>query len=837
MQRMSWAIITLLGVWWLGELCAAPPLEQRIGKTITVTEAGRAPEKCMVLQVWRLPDGSPAMKAQSLQTGELMTIVESESAVGAERFRVFRWGKSVEPPAGVPAPPKTTVYVPSQPNASPSPTAGRPRSVVPPSSTSNSSSVATAQRSAADASTSTDRKSAPNSAQPVMPAGLVRPGSAADPRLALPPVVPSTGPDTARTAGQPRGTGTPSIATTAKPMPTASDRPEKILSMPVEKRTGQMPPLSSSQLGADLPTQPMPGQVGQALGSSRSSEPSRPAALPPSSAVTVRPEKIKSMPVEKRTSAMTTTQSQPAAVAQTSASRPEKILHMPKEKTATAVERSMPAQKKLEPPAPPVPLATLAAQGTQKSHAAQKLSQTESSQAQALEKIQSMPREKTQPAAEKIASAPLPKENIRVQDTDKAAMEKVQSAQSQPKVALPGRTPIAESKAQAATDATTTAKSTSALTLGLTGQATTPSASAAAGRGVTHEAAQDPLMHPERYQPPHPRMTSSAAQRGPSVPAPAPKDVPAVTKTKEDRPTASTSGRSEPTAAEAVKREHPGSDSGPAGLHPTAHKPTARPEIGTEKKPTVQERADEMIPVPVPNLPLVTAGPRPSVLPPQPPARPLNTLEGVPPGALDIPPLPPGWEKVVPRTGPTTKQPSPVCAEGVCMAPGSVCPTCRPASALPHGMPPQAALPQGTVPSQLPPHVFTQVEASLGPHKARVLQQTVQWMSVLQSSPVPAERIEAAQYLGQVDGRVNPHVVEALLTALRVDPAPLVRVAAAEALVRMKASSPAVVAALKAATGDRDPRVRDAASLALKSLGSEPMRDHTPVRPVATPDR
>lgn len=76
-------------------------------QTLTVAEPGRPPEKCALLQAWRLDDGSPAMKVKSLATGEIMTVVEPiQSPATKDRFRVYRWGKSVVPPPGSPVPPQ-----------------------------------------------------------------------------------------------------------------------------------------------------------------------------------------------------------------------------------------------------------------------------------------------------------------------------------------------------------------------------------------------------------------------------------------------------------------------------------------------------------------------------------------------------------------------------------------------------------------------------------------------------------------------------------------------------------------------------------------------------------
>ena len=107
---------------------AAPPLEKRVGRTITVAQANRPAEKCYIEQVWRTPDGRPAMRARSLETGEMMTILETPHAsAAADRFRVFRWGQDGTPPPGTPLPPPTTTQSATPPPAAPTlPVAVRP---------------------------------------------------------------------------------------------------------------------------------------------------------------------------------------------------------------------------------------------------------------------------------------------------------------------------------------------------------------------------------------------------------------------------------------------------------------------------------------------------------------------------------------------------------------------------------------------------------------------------------------------------------------------------------------------------------------------------------------
>src|ERR671925_20526 len=49
-------------------------------QVVTVTELNRPPEKCALVETWKLPGGTPVMKVRSLSSGELMTVVGPEAA-------------------------------------------------------------------------------------------------------------------------------------------------------------------------------------------------------------------------------------------------------------------------------------------------------------------------------------------------------------------------------------------------------------------------------------------------------------------------------------------------------------------------------------------------------------------------------------------------------------------------------------------------------------------------------------------------------------------------------------------------------------------------------------
>ncbi len=115
-RRPLHAALTLALAWangvWVGPSfgqSTSPAAQHQAVQTVTVMEPGHAPEKCMLLQAWQLADGSAAMKVKSLASGEIMTVVEPvNSQTEKDRFRVYRWGKSVVPPAGSPLPPNSS---------------------------------------------------------------------------------------------------------------------------------------------------------------------------------------------------------------------------------------------------------------------------------------------------------------------------------------------------------------------------------------------------------------------------------------------------------------------------------------------------------------------------------------------------------------------------------------------------------------------------------------------------------------------------------------------------------------------------------------------------------
>jgi HEAT repeats len=87
---------------------------------VTVGDIGKPGQKCRVLKTWTTSNGNPAYQVQALDTGELMTIEESESAAlstpGAvfrpKAMRIFHWGRNAQTsPHGTPEPPPGAIVI------------------------------------------------------------------------------------------------------------------------------------------------------------------------------------------------------------------------------------------------------------------------------------------------------------------------------------------------------------------------------------------------------------------------------------------------------------------------------------------------------------------------------------------------------------------------------------------------------------------------------------------------------------------------------------------------------------------------------------------------------
>src|SRR5579871_212571 len=131
MVRSIWKRTLVTTFAWAGLAWAQQPISsapaakpgETTGQTFTVQEAGKAGQKCKVLKTWKTHDGKIAYQVQALDTGEMMTIVETGSArdmVGTQggtgthaqavATRIFHWGLERMPPPGTPVPPVEEFY-------------------------------------------------------------------------------------------------------------------------------------------------------------------------------------------------------------------------------------------------------------------------------------------------------------------------------------------------------------------------------------------------------------------------------------------------------------------------------------------------------------------------------------------------------------------------------------------------------------------------------------------------------------------------------------------------------------------------------------------------------
>lgn len=228
---------------------------------------------------------------------------------------------------------------------------------------------------------------------------------------------------------------------------------------------------------------------------------------------------------------------------------------------------------------------------------------------------------------------------------------------------------------------------------------------------------------------------------------------------------------------------------------PTSLKPEAKPSVAQSKASPA-----EQVPVPVPLVPLATTEPRPIAPPPQPPIKPFNTMNSSAMNQM------PQMSPTKPQEEPTAAPATPPAVMGVPMSGGVVTST---------------VWSRGPVAPASPPPAVASVTRTSSPMEPMSMETTVQLMQVLHTSGVPSQREFAATRLRACDPSVQPYVVEALLTAVRTDTAPLVRMAAIQSLAAMKVRTKPVLTALEGACMDRDPRVRDEAEQALQLLKGE----------------
>lgn len=93
-----------------------------------------------------------------------------------------------------------------------------------------------------------------------------------------------------------------------------------------------------------------------------------------------------------------------------------------------------------------------------------------------------------------------------------------------------------------------------------------------------------------------------------------------------------------------------------------------------------------------------------------------------------------------------------------------------------------------------------------------------QMLAALRDSLYPSQREWAAESLATVDWRSNPHIVQALVTAAKDDPAATVRAGCVRCLAKMNVNTAPVLTVIQGLKTDADPRVRQEVDIALDML-------------------
>lgn len=690
--------ITLALAMSCGVLAFEPPtritsgsLEARVGKSITVTEVGRSPEKCQVMQVWRLPDGNLAMLVKSLATSELMTVVESAlpDASGA-KFRVYRWGPQGVPPAGSPLPPASGQVLPSptRPSDKPVIASSRPAGKTEPNGGSGGVPVIEQARFLPPASgTPSETMTEGNALQPgSVKETVVRPG----------PVI----------------VGQPNIP--VELLPEGASRP------------AQPAPVMQAKYQEEAKPQPAPAAPQP---SAPTPAPSSAPAQQPGSCCVCQPSNI----------ILVTEPGRPTQKCEIVGVSPHglggKALHVKNLETGecfTIIEGGLHRVGNV--------------------FSRFSLLRGKSTCPVICATCESCPPTKPQPAP---ASEPMPA----------------------PQPAKPAALPVIKPSE--------------------------PAASSGSSRFASS------LLPPEDSAPGTEKPAVKAESKSPAVTeVPVPnKDKPGVgdgfltriwnlasEKTKNTRSAPSPKATTmEKQAVQAEPKEEKPKVEGKREEATLAKEP-AKPMA-----PQAKAAPTEQVPVPVPLVPLATTEPRPIAPPPQPPIKPFNTLASSSMSQMPQSPMAPSKPESEAMTAPQVGSGVPVCPSTAGVAAASV-------------------WSRGPVaPISQPPAVVT-VSKGEATSEPLSMETTVQLMKVLHTSGVPSQREFAATRLRNCDALVQPYVVEALITAIRSDAAPLVRVAAIASLKAMNVKSKPVLTALQAACNDRDPRVRDEAEEALRML-------------------
>jgi hypothetical protein len=95
-------------------------------KIVMVQENDGSSQKCRLIRSWIAPAGTRVYQVQSLQTQEMLTIVEKQPSSDLEgrpaSMQIYHWGQNNSPPPGAPMPPSSGIRQVSQTGFEDSPT-------------------------------------------------------------------------------------------------------------------------------------------------------------------------------------------------------------------------------------------------------------------------------------------------------------------------------------------------------------------------------------------------------------------------------------------------------------------------------------------------------------------------------------------------------------------------------------------------------------------------------------------------------------------------------------------------------------------------------------------
>lgn len=117
MMRICWkgallAVVASAGAAWGQPALPKPAKSSPAEPTVTIQQKDGLPEPCRLLKTWKTKDGQSAYLLRTIDTDELMTVVQKEWAKGNGHevgVRIYRWGNRTVAPEGSPVPPPDRV--------------------------------------------------------------------------------------------------------------------------------------------------------------------------------------------------------------------------------------------------------------------------------------------------------------------------------------------------------------------------------------------------------------------------------------------------------------------------------------------------------------------------------------------------------------------------------------------------------------------------------------------------------------------------------------------------------------------------------------------------------